>query len=109
MIEISPTAAQEIKRIKENRQLSEHPLHLRVKPGGCCQFVYDFQFQDNPQFQVYESNGVKLAIAPEHLSYLQNLKIDYSFDLMGGAFRFDNPNAVATCSCSQSFSIDENI
>jgi iron-sulfur cluster assembly protein len=33
--------------------------------------------------------------------------LDYSEDLMGGGFRFHNPNAAQSCSCGNSFSIKE--
>jgi iron-sulfur cluster assembly accessory protein len=35
------------------------------------------------------------------------LQIDYSEDLMGGGFRFQNPNATANCGCGNSFAISQ--
>ena len=36
--------------------------------------------------------------------YLEGATVDYVDSLMGGGFRIENPNAVSTCSCGQSFS-----
>jgi iron-sulfur cluster assembly accessory protein len=44
-----------------------------------------------------------IAIECSHADYLKGLMIDYSEDLMGGSFRFENPNAVRTCSCGSAF------
>jgi Fe-S cluster assembly iron-binding protein IscA len=32
--------------------------------------------------------------------------LDYSEDLMGGGFRFHNPNAIETCGCGNSFRLE---
>ncbi|WP_143438253.1 iron-sulfur cluster assembly accessory protein, partial [Hydrocoleum sp. CS-953] len=37
--------------------------------------------------------------------YLNGLTLDYSEDLMGGGFRFNNPNAKVVCGCGNSFSV----
>jgi iron-sulfur cluster assembly protein len=66
---------------------------------------YAFEFReivDMVDVVTWENEGIKIAIAPEAQSYLENLKIDYAEDLMGGGFRFENPQATSTCSCSQS-------
>ena len=39
------------------------------------------------------------------LNYLNGLILDYSEDLMGGGFRFNNPNAKVACGCGNSFSV----
>jgi len=38
------------------------------------------------------------------LLYLEGTKLDYSEDLMGGGFRFENPNVASSCGCGISFS-----
>ncbi|ELR96227.1 iron-sulfur cluster assembly accessory protein [Gloeocapsa sp. PCC 73106] len=106
MLKITPSAAQEIKRLQANAEMTDSWVCLNVKLGGCCGLTYNFELVEHGEGETVESEGVKIAIAPEHQAYLKNLKIDYAEDLMGGGFRFDNPRAIATCSCSQSFSVD---
>jgi iron-sulfur cluster assembly accessory protein len=57
----------------------------------------------NPNDIVYESEGIKLVVDSQQLNYLDGLTLDYSEDLMGGGFRFHNPNASQNCSCGNSF------
>jgi iron-sulfur cluster assembly accessory protein len=52
---------------------------------------------------VYQSDQIKIVVELENLKYLENLTIDYSEDLMGGGFRFQNPNTTQSCSCGHSF------
>jgi iron-sulfur cluster assembly protein len=53
---------------------------------------------------VFESHGVRLFVDPASAMYLEGANVDYVDSLMGGGFRIENPNAVSTCSCGQSFS-----
>jgi iron-sulfur cluster assembly accessory protein len=39
------------------------------------------------------------------LAYLQGARIDFVDDLMGQAFRVENPNASSSCGCGVSFSV----
>ena len=50
-----------------------------------------------------EAEGVKLIIDPTSLMYVGGATIDFVDSLMGGGFRIDNPNAVSSCGCGQSF------
>jgi len=106
MIKITRSAITEIKRILDNLGKSQQIVCLSVRQGGCCDLSYVWEFIiDEAEKIVWEEDGVKVAIAPEYGSILENIKIDYLEDLMGGQFCFENPQAIATCSCSQSFSV----
>ncbi|GAB4239401.1 MAG: iron-sulfur cluster assembly accessory protein [Stanieria sp.] len=112
MIFISQTAAKEVKRIQLSRQQPDSQLRLTVKSGGCSGLFYVLDLEPNRQNNLestsqtdhlYESNGIKIVVDRETFSYVQGLQLDYSEDLMGGCFRFQNPNAVSTCGCGLSF------
>lgn len=107
MIHLSKAAAREVTRLKSKHPHSQSIFRLGVQPSGCCGLSYTMGFEEtlNPEDRVYESEGMQVAIAPEHLNYLNELSLDYSEDLMGGGFRFHNPNAVQSCSCGNSFGI----
>ena len=53
---------------------------------------------------MFESRGVRLYVDQASAMYLEGASVDYVDSLMGGGFRIENPNAVSTCSCGQSFS-----
>lgn len=112
MIQISSAAATEIKRLQSSRGKTNSRFRLRVKTGGCFGLIYDMEIEDaknsfSPGDRLLEINGVTTVIDSESLTKVQGLKIDYSEDLMGGGFRFDNPNVSSTCSCGQSFTIKQ--
>ena len=108
MIHLSPTAINENGRLK-SKQPSNILLRLRVKSGGCADLLYDLTFDTTAQSQdqVLELPDICLVIDPESLNYINGLSLDYSEDLMGGGFRFHNPQAISTCSCGNSFSISQ--
>ncbi|MBD2277032.1 MULTISPECIES: iron-sulfur cluster assembly accessory protein [Nostocales] len=108
MIHFSPTAINEIGRLK-SKQPSDTLFRLRVKSGGCADLFYDLAFDTTVQSQdqVLELHDIRVIIDPESINYINELSIDYSEDLMGGGFRFHNPQATSTCSCGNSFSISQ--
>jgi iron-sulfur cluster assembly protein len=53
---------------------------------------------------VVDADGVTLAVDPKSLLFLYGLRLDYSAALIGGGFKFSNPNATSSCGCGTSFS-----
>jgi len=107
MIHLSNAAANEIKRLKSKRQKIGARLRLGVQVGGCADLFYTIEFDTTvkPDDQVYDCSGIQVVVDLQSLNYLFDLTLDYSEDLMGGGFRFHNPNASAICSCGNSFSV----
>jgi iron-sulfur cluster assembly accessory protein len=105
MIHLSPAAANEIQRLKASRQQPDSYFRLGVEPGGCSGLYYILDLCAMPLTgdRVCESQGISIVINEQSVPYLQDLKLDFAEDLMGGSFRFQNPNATATCGCALSF------
>lgn len=57
--------------------------------------------------RIFNLNGIQLVVDAKSLDYADGLSVDYSEDLMGGGFRFQNPQAIATCGCGNSFSMSQ--
>jgi iron-sulfur cluster assembly accessory protein len=108
MIKLSPAATQEIERLK-SKQKSNILLRLQVKAGGCSGLFYDISFDQAlaSEDEVFDVNGIPFVIDTASQKYINSLTLDYSEDLMGGGFRFHNPQAIATCSCGNSFSVSQ--
>ncbi|MFN6564790.1 MAG: HesB/IscA family protein [Nostoc sp. ChiSLP01] len=106
MIHLSQAAASEIVRIKSKQQPNVL-FRLAVKPGGCSGFVYDMSFDEAIKVgdRVFDFDEIQVIVDAESLNQLNGLTVDYSEDLMGGGFRFHNPQAIATCTCGNSFSM----
>lgn len=104
MITISPTAIKEISRLKAKLANQEAFFRLQVQAGGCSGWIYNLKFDTPTQCdRLYQSNGIDIIIDASSIEYLNDLTLDYSEDLMGGAFRFHNPNALTFCGCGNSF------
>ncbi|MCY7368910.1 MAG: iron-sulfur cluster assembly accessory protein [Chamaesiphon sp.] len=107
MIEISQAAIAEIVRMQTVREQNTSKFQIGFARGGCNDFHYTIDLVDaiSDRDRVYEINGVLVSIDLQQLEYLDNLKLDYSEDLMGGGFRFQNPLATSVCGCGNSFSM----
>ena len=49
--------------------------------------------------------GKKAVIDPKSLMFVYGMRLDYSDELIGGGFSFQNPNAEETCGCGKSFGV----
>jgi iron-sulfur cluster assembly protein len=106
IISLTDSALKEVKRLINVQGIEEGGLRLGVKGGGCSGLSYTINFDDKiGQYdQVYEIGGVKVIVDAKSAIYLQGTQLDYQKDLMGGNFKFLNPNANKTCGCGESFS-----
>lgn len=105
MIVISDSAAGRIKDMIAQEETPDMFLRLGVNPGGCSGFSYSMGL-DNEEGQedVYlEVQGIRVVIAKESMHYLNGLEIDFEEHGMSGGFTINNPNAIASCGCGQSF------
>jgi iron-sulfur cluster assembly accessory protein len=107
MITLSQAATDEIRRLQTKRQQQQARLRLGVKPGGCADLYYTLEFDDgvSSSDRVYDCQGITVVVDEASIKHLTNLTLDYSEDLMGGGFRFYNPNATETCGCGNSFRV----
>lgn len=107
MIHLRPAAVQEIQRLLQQSS-QHHGLRIHLQPSPCAQWSYDLgpaRQVDGEEDIVLEANGLNIVVAQSILPLLNNLVIDYAEDLMGGGFRFVNPQASQTCGCGNAFSI----
>ena len=114
MLQISSSAAKEIKRIQQNRQQPDALVKLAIISGGCSGLFYKLRienFTKNSKDDLENNDDISLEINDLHVlvdreswQYVENLKIDYAEDLMGGGFRFNNPQVKEVCGCGMSFS-----
>jgi len=82
-------------------------LRVAVEGGGCSGFSYKFDFAEaaNDDDLVLKRDGAKVVIDEMSLEFLAGSEIDYVNELIGSAFKINNPNATANCGCGTSFSI----
>ena len=107
MINLSKAAASEIKRLFTKQVQASSMFRLGVQSGGCAGIYYTLEFDSaiTSKDKVYDCQGIKILVEETSLKYIDGLTLDYTEDLMGGGFRFHNPNASSSCGCGNSFSV----
>ena len=82
-------------------------VSLGVKTTGCSGLAYKLEYVDAfaPEHQVFEAHGVKLAIDPKSLAYLDGTELDFVREGLNEGFRFNNPNERDRCGCGESFRV----
>jgi iron-sulfur cluster assembly protein len=107
-IQVSSAAIAEIRRIKSSQGGSESQ-HVRFSllSGGCEDFLYNLRLDSEVHETdlCYSHQDIEFVVDAAIFPKIQGLQLDYSEDLMGGSFRFHNPNAAKQCGCGNSFSL----
>ena len=108
MITLTPTAAEEVKRLIAKEQKPNVALRLGVKGGGCSGFSYQMLVDEaTPKTYdtAFEQDGIRILVDAKSHLYLDGTTIDFKSGLVGGGFEFNNPLAKKSCGCGSSFSV----
>lgn len=107
MIHLTENAQKAIQRFKVDQARPDALLRVGVVGGGCSGFSYDVKLDDavGPNDRTFETNGVKIVCDVKSLLYLTGMTLDYTQEMLGGGFKFSNPNAKGTCGCGTSFNV----
>jgi len=107
-IKITEKAVSEVRKIMEENKIPEnYGLRVGVKGGGCSGLTYTLGFdaEAHEGDTIIDSNNVKLYVDGKSLFYLTGTELDFTDGLNGKGFVFNNPNAVKTCGCGESFGV----
>jgi len=104
-VALTESAAVAIQDLMAKRELQNHALRVFVSGGGCSGFQYGMALEENVRQQdfVFEQHGVKVVVDEVSIQYLKGATVDYVDEIMGSGFKIENPNAVASCGCGNSF------
>lgn len=82
-------------------------LRIAISGGGCNGLSYKLKFVTEPRRGdiLVRTAGVRVLVDSKSALYLKGTHLDYSSALVSGGFKFSNPNAKASCSCGESFSV----
>ncbi|WP_415911122.1 HesB/IscA family protein [Oleiharenicola sp. Vm1] len=82
-------------------------LRIAITGGGCNGLSYKLRFVAEPRRGdiLVRTAGAQVVVDPKTALYLKGTVLDYSHQMVGGGFKFANPNAKASCSCGESFSV----
>src|SRR4051812_25752446 len=82
-------------------------LRIAITGGGCNGLSYKMKFTPEPRRGdiLVRTSGARVVVDPKTALYLKGTVLDYSDKMVAGGFKFSNPNAKASCSCGESFSV----
>ena len=107
MINVSETAAAKISELLSEENKAGSGLRVFVQGGGCSGLQYVMDLVEGPKERdiLVPTQNVRLVIDPKSALFVSGSVLDYSDDLQKGGFKVTNPNAVAHCSCGESFAV----
>lgn len=105
-VTLSASAAKQINAIMKKMGKTDF-LRVAIEGGGCSGFSYKFDFAEsaNDDDLVIERDGARVLVDEMSLEFITGSEIDYTNELIGSAFKINNPNATANCGCGTSFGI----
>merc|ERR1712161_38294 len=67
--------------------------------------IVDYDIPEDDVIDEYSEEKLKCVVDTKSMLYLYGLELDYSEELIGGGFKFFNPNAEESCGCGSSFGV----
>ena len=106
LIQLTPPAGTKVRTLAA-READGRFLRVAISGGGCNGLSYKLRFvgTSKPGDILVRSQEVDVLVDPKSALYLRGTVLDYSDKMIGGGFKFSNPNAKASCSCGESFSL----
>ncbi len=106
LVKVADAASAKVRGLLERQGRPAGALRVAVIGGGCSGLQYRMDLVDGPVTRdiLVESNGVRVVVDPKSALFVSGSVLDFSDDLQKGGFKVTNPNAVAHCSCGESFS-----
>ncbi|MGB8166446.1 MAG: iron-sulfur cluster assembly accessory protein [Chthoniobacteraceae bacterium] len=106
LVKVTDHAGAKLTSLLTRQGRPQGALRVAVIGGGCSGLQYKMDLVDGPANRdiMVESAGVRVVIDPKSALFVSGSLLDYSDDLQKGGFKVTNPNAVAHCSCGESFS-----
>ena len=106
LILLTPAAGAKVKALSA-REGQGDLLRVAISGGGCNGLSYKMKFVAAPKRGdiLVETGGARVVVDSKSALYLKGTHLDYSSAMVAGGFKFSNPNAKASCSCGESFSV----
>ena len=105
LISVTENAARKLASLLKEKGQPEGALRLKVIGGGCSGLQYKMDLVEGPAPRdiLVQSYNVRIVVDPKSALFVSGSVLDFSDDLQKGGFKVTNPNAVAHCSCGESF------
>ena len=108
LIKLTDAAGRKVRQLMQRDGIGEGALRVKIVGGGCAGLEYKMDFEKNPATPkdiLIDSAGVRVLVDVKSALYVSGSQVDFEDKMFGGGFKIHNPNATATCSCGESFSV----
>jgi iron-sulfur cluster assembly protein len=105
-LSVTPKAAVQIRKALVKRG-GGVGLRVAVKTSGCSGYAYALEFADTAGAEdvAFDSEGVQILCDAKSLAMIDGTQLDWVREGLNEGFKFNNPNAAATCGCGESFTV----
>ena len=106
LVRVTHAASQKLVQLMDREGRGDF-LRIRITGGGCNGLSYKMKFVEQGKAGDIGvmSEGIGLLVDSKTALYLRGTTLEFSDKLVGGGFKFSNPNAKASCSCGESFNL----
>ena len=86
-------------------------LRIYVSGGGCSGLQYGMALDTevDPDDTIFDHEGVAIILSAYDQKYLLGSIVDFIDTPMSGGFKVTNPNAIKSCGCGSSFSVEDDV
>jgi iron-sulfur cluster assembly protein len=103
-VQFTEKALARVKTMLEKSENRGQALRILVFSGGCAGLNYGMAIGfTKPDDYVIETDGYKIVVDPKSMSFLNGMQVDHYESIQSSGFKFNNPNAMASCGCGLSF------
>lgn len=104
-VKLTEQAVGKVKALLDAEGRDDLRLRIAVEPGGCSGLIYQLFFDERLEESdaVVGFEGVEVVVDEMSVPYLDGASIDFEDTIQKQGFTIDNPNAVGTCACGDSF------
>ncbi len=105
LVKVTENASRKLISLLVKQGRPKGALRVAVVGGGCSGLQYKMDLVDGPANRdiLVQTSNVRVVVDPKSALFVSGSVLDYSDDLQKGGFKVTNPNAVAHCSCGESF------
>jgi len=108
-IDFTPKALERVRTLLSKPENEGKALRIFVFGGGCAGLNYGMAVGFvKPDDFVVETDGRRIVVDPKSMSLLNGMQVDYYETIQSSGFKFNNPNAIASCGCGLSFKTAQN-
>lgn len=106
MLTLTESAQNAVSRFIEGAETPVAGLRITVSGGGCSGFQYNMNLVDakTDDDVVVACGPITVFVDAFSAPMLRDVTVDFVDGLEGSGFKFENPNATASCGCGNSFS-----